>query len=473
MLADPTVRTIVDTLTTNAVGTGLTLTAKVDPISTGMTEDEARRVNDQIERAWAAYCMDPLECDGGGQFTMHEQCAQSFVQWLLNGESLTALDVGRAPGGTMATKIVNLDPRMICADRTMTVDGGHVFNGVEYSSAGRLRALHLRRIALGNFNQVSTPKRYAMRTPWGRPKFTFILERVLAGQIRGASPLLACLTPSRERSLLNELGVGAAALQNSFAATIESSAPADVALGGMEIERERIGAAIAGACVGMKAAWYAGPDAAKITLDAAKIVHLAPGDSLKMNQAAKIGPEYLAFQKNLGTSAARGAGMAPSDILGFADSNFASSRLEAALPHRLNLRRRRNVAERWMQNAYEAWLEESIAIGLIELPMTARPFWDAKQGYCQTKWRGQGMVTADRKKDAEADILLLMNGLVTMEEVIAERGGDLEQHIAQLRAEREMRKAAGLPLDYVTASQRRIQQEEDAGGTEDAENVRE
>jgi len=65
-------------------------------------------------------------------------------------------------------------------------------------------------------------------------------------------------------------------------------------------------------------------------------------------------------------------------------------------------------------------------------------------------------------------VLLLANGIVTLEEVLAERGVDLETHIAQLKSEREMRKAAGLPLDYVTASQRRIQEEEDEGGTEDA-----
>jgi lambda family phage portal protein len=467
MLSDPTVRSIVDTLTTNAIGTGLTLTAKVDPIATGITPDEARAVNHQIETQWAAYCNDPVECDGGGQFTVHEMCAQAFVQWLLNGECLTALDVAYAPGGTMATKIVNLDPRMLCMDRTMAVDGGHVFNGVEYSQRGRLRALWLRRIALGNFNQVSTPKRYAMRTAWGRNRFIFILERVLAGQIRGASPLLACLTPSRERALLNELSVAGTALQNSFSATVESAVPSQGALKGLEIEREPTdwAAAISEAAVNLRAVWYTDT---KISLDAAKVVHLAPGDSLKLNQAAKIGPDYALFQKSLGLSAARASGVAPSDVIGFKDSNYASSRLEQALPHRLNLRRRKAVAERWMQDAYAAWLEESIAVGRIELPDRALPFWDARQGYTQAKWRGQGVVTADKKKDAEADSLLLANGIVTLEDVLAERGVDLETHIAQLKAEREMRKAAGLPLDYVTASQRREQEDEREGGAEDA-----
>ena len=123
-----------------------------------------------------------------------------------------------------------------------------------------------------------------------------------------------------------------------------------------------------------------------------------------------------------------------------------------------------------MQDAYAAWLEELIAVGRIELPNSALPFWDARQGYTQTKWRGQGVVTADKKKDAEADLLLLANGIVTLEDVLAERGVDLETHIAQLKSEREMRKAAGLPLDYVTASQRREQEDERDGGAEDASN---
>jgi capsid protein len=360
---------------------------------------------------------------------------------------------------------------MLDLTRTMTVDNGHVYSGVEYSERGRLQALWMRRIALGNFNQVGIPQRYPVRTAWGRPKFIFILERLLAGQIRGASPLLACLTPSRERALLNELSVAGVALQNSFSATVESAAPSNVALGGLEIDREpgAMGNAIADALVGLREVWYGRPDSAKISLDAAKIVHLAPGDTLKLNQAAKIGPDYATFQKSLGLSSARASGLAPSDILGFADSNFASARLEAALPHRLTLRRRRSVAEKWMQTAYEAWLEESIAMGFIAIPDSAAPFWDARQGYTQAKWRGAGMISADRKKDAEADVLLLMNGLATMEEVIAERGGDLEQHLAQLKAEREMRKAAGLPLDFVSSSQRRIVEDEEAGGTEDAD----
>jgi len=457
-LADPTLRAICDTILTNAVGEGLVLTSRVDAALTGMTPEEAKAVSHQIETAWTRYATNPLECDATGRYTVFEIAEQAMLSWLLSGEYLVAHDVARARGATFHTKAMLLDSRMIAADQTKTADGGSIYQGVEFDQRGLFTALHLRRVPLGSTVQSGEVKRVPVFTKWGRKKLSFYFETLFPGMVRGASPLLAALTPVQEKSMLNELSVGAQSLANAFAMVVQSAAPANVALAGLETAPEPTDRnAIAEALITLREAWYSGENGAKIRADASQVVHTAPGDELKFVTSPKTGPDYTAFQKSLTKSAARGAGVSYSDAAGdWSESSFASARLEAALPHRLTLRRRRSVAARLMQDIFESWLEEAVTIGVVTLPPHAKHFWDERSGYTQTKWRGAGQVSSDRKKDADAVTLELSNHLITLEDALAERGLDLETTIAQIAAEKKMLEAAGLTPAYFTSTNARV-----------------
>ena len=65
--------------------------------------------------------------------------------------------------------------------------------------------------------------------------------------------------------------------------------------------------------------------------------------------------------------------------------------------------------------------------------------------YSNAVWRGEGKPVADPLKAAQADILEIENGLATQEAKLGERGYDLEEVIAQRKAEKDLLTAAGLP----------------------------
>jgi capsid protein len=142
--------------------------------------------------------------------------------------------------------------------------------------------------------------------------------------------------------------------------------------------------------------------------------------------------------------------------------------MEQAQPFRTALRRRREIVGRFYATVYRCLVEEWLASGMIPLPESARPFWDCPRAYCKGEFLGVGVIEADKLKAAQAAVLRLANGLDTLSETLALEGKDFDAHLAQLKRERAALKEAGLPIDFVTTSQRRIEEQEDAGGNEEA-----
>lgn len=461
IVANPTIRTVLDTLTTQAIGTGLTLSSKPDAPALGITPEEARALSHAIETKWTGWANNPLEADSAGRHTLHEIAAAAFMCWLTTGEMFVAFDWRRTRDARTATKVALLSPNMI--DSRSQEDGDlRVFQGIAFDKRGRMVGVYMRRPTLGSTVTAAPSLLVPLRTGWGRSKLLFHLDLIQPGQVRGLSPIVAALTSAHERSMLQELTVAGTALQNTFALTVESSLPPAAAMRGLEVDDRASGAWEAG--LELREQWY---NAAKIQIEPGVVNHLAPGDALKMNRPQALTSHYADFEKSLTREAARAAGAMVEDVSGdFSQTSFSASRLAAELPHRINLRRRKAIAERFYREAFACWLEEQIETGEIELPSHAKSFQEAKDAYCACTWKGAGKVSADPYKDVMATEKALELGLTTLEEALSERGLDLETTIAQRKAEREMLEKAGLigqPV-YQANVQTRVMDEEDEDG---------
>ena len=88
-------------------------------------------------------------------------------------------------------------------------------------------------------------------------------------------------------------------------------------------------------------------------------------------------------------------------------------------------------------------------------PVTIRGYVDApdfyqyKTAYCRADWRGVGHLPIDPVKHQQSITEGLANGSLTLEEVIAEKGGDLEEHLDQLQEEKQLKEARGLSMQPV------------------------
>lgn len=438
--SNPAVATIVETSETNAVGVGLTLSSKPDAEALGMTPEQVRALSHAIETKWQAWAANPLEVDVSGRHDLHSLAGGFYRSAMLNGEGLATLDWQRFPGARTRTKVALLDVAQLDATRTGVFDNWRTLNGVAFNERGRVAGYWLRRLPLGSVTAAPISQFERAYTSWGRQRVIHLFELKDARQVRGLSPMVAALTPAHERESLGEFTLDNALLQSMFALTITSELPQQAAFNSLAVNDDASG--MGDDPLKSREDWYS---KAKISPQPGVINHLHPGDKLNFNSVDNPSSTFDAFDRSLVRKAARAAGESYENVSGdYSQTNFSASRMAGEQPHRTTMRRRRVLVEQFYQAVFAAWLEEMIETGEIELPADAPNFNDAKQAYCAAAWLGWGRAEPDRKKAADATILELENGLSTLESALAERGIDLETHIANLKAERDLLRAAGL-----------------------------
>ncbi len=456
--SNPALSTILDTSETNAVGTGLTLSSKPDADALGISPEAARKLSHAIETRWKAWAENAREVDISGRFDMHGLAAAAYRSALLNGEIVATLDWQSFRGVTTRTKVALLDTRQLDATIIGERDGWRVLNGVAFDQRGRVGGYYLRELPLGATYIQPMAKFTPAFTAWGRRKVIHLFELKDPRQVRGLSPLVGALTPAQEREANAEFTLANALLQTQFALTVESDLPPQAALGGLSVNDEMSGMS---GFVEDRASWYS---KSKISPQPGTVNHLAPGDKLKMNKVENPTATFDAFDKSLTRKAARAAGESYENVSGdYSMTNFSASRMAGEQPHRMTMKRRRNLVEAFYRAVFDAWLEEQLETGAIEAPDGAPPFYAMRDAYTSSKWLGWGRAEPDKKKAADATVLELENGLTTFEDALAERGLDLETHIQNLKNERDLLKAAGLDHPFypgATITQNRDDTEE-------------
>jgi lambda family phage portal protein len=448
MLSSNTVvATLVEQLSVAAIGSGLKLSAKPLAAALGITSAQARELSHEIEEKWGLWSGNPFECDASHRNTVHELATASFKSWLLTGESVVLLD-WRKGGSQTATKVHLIDSRQIDQSITRVDEAGSAIQGVQFDKLGRAVGYFIRPFVLGSFSYAPMPVYVPARTSWGRARVLHIFDLLGAGQIRGLSPLTASLSPAKSKETLQEFALAGAYVQQMMAATIESNLPTRQALGTFQVNDGLQGISDTNSM----ADWaksrgeYYGEGGARVRIEPGVVSHLAQGDSLKLHRSETPNSTYDSFHKALLRESAKASGASYEELSGdFSLTSFSASRLALDMPNRISERRRRVIAIKFYASVYAAWLEEQIETKAIQLPDGAKEFWQAKDAYCNAVWRGKGKANSDPLKAAQANVLLIQNGLATYDEVLGDDGKDFEEVLEQRQHERQMLEAAGLP----------------------------
>ena len=352
-----------------------------------------------------------------------------------------------------------LDAGQLDRTKNVTDATGATFAGVTTDGRGRVLGYWLRPYVAGKLFNAPMPTFVPVATSWGRVKVIHLFDLTASGQVRGLSPLVAALTPAHEKNTLQEYTLVAAMLGTSFAITVESDFPPQVAFDGLRTVNVDGNAVAPLDPVTMRAQWYGKQ---RIEPKPGIVNHLAPSDKLKFNKAEAPNSTYAEFDKSLTRSAAKAAGSSYEDASGdYSKTSFSASRMAMELPHRIMTRRRAAIVERFYQAVFGAWLEEEVETGRLKLPPGAPAFWEAKDAYCAARWLGIGRVSPDPKKQAEADVLEIENNLATLTDKLGERGRDFDEWLAERKHEVEALKAAGLPVNEPgnVTTQRRLNED--------------
>lgn len=413
-------------LRTNAVGTGLHLKSTINEEVLGISADEARELEETIEREFAHWA-NSTNCDIERIDNFYQLQQLALLNALLSGDSFALMTTTERIGS-----IYDLRIELVEADRISTPDNQTVnplfCEGVEKNEAGEVVAYHISKFHPLSFAERK-PREWvrvkAFGEKTGRRNVIHVMNRERIGQVRGVPFLSPVIETIKQLGRYTEAEVLAAVINGLFTVFIEKEgASDDMAFGEvvpeeMQVDRE---------------------DENSIELAPGAVIDLGEGEKANMVNPGRPNPNFdpfvMAVIKQIGAALE-----IPYEILIMAFSNNYSASRAAILEFFkvIKMYRAWFVAD-FCQPIYEEWLSEAVARGRIHAPGF---FHDPiiKDTYCSAEWNGPSAGQLDPKKEVEAAELRVQSGFSTRERETTElTGTDFYKNVKQRKREEELLK---------------------------------
>lgn len=416
-------------LRTNTVGTGLHLKSSINEEILGITPEEARALEEQIEREFA-YWAESTNCDLERMDNFYQLQQLALLNALLSGDSFALMSTTKRTGS-----IYDLRIELIEADRISTPDVEKVnplfCEGVEKNEDGEVVAYHISKFHPLSFvdrepREWVRIKAYGKKT--GRRNILHIMNRERIGQVRGVPFLSPIIEPIKQLGRYTDAEILAAVVSGLLTVFIEKESISDDTPFGEVIPKElQVDAG----------------DENSIELGGGMIVDLAEGEKANMVNPGRPNPNYDPFVNSIIKQ--MGAALEiPYEILIMSfNSNYSASRA-AILEFFKTIKMYRVwfVAD-FCQPIYEEWLSEAVAKGRIKAPgFFTDPM--RKYAYCTAEWSGPSVGQLDPIKEVQAADLRVQGGYSTREKEARElTGTDFYKNIKQRKREEELLKEVG------------------------------
>lgn len=166
-----------------------------------------------------------------------------------------------------------------------------------------------------------------------------------------------------------------------------------------------------------------------------------PGETLEMLNPNRPNTALGEFRGAQIRAASRGIQLTNSAFSGDYNGTYSAQRqelVEATEGYRVLTA---IFVSRFVRPLWERHVELAITAGLIKLPRGIR-----METVAQAEFRGPKMPWIDPKKEADALLLMTQGGFQSAQQVIAERGGRLQDVYEQMSRERKLAKELGLTL---------------------------
>lgn len=413
-------------LRTNAVGTGLHLKSTINEEILGITSEEARKLEETIEREFAHWA-NSTNCDIERIDNFYQLQQLALLNALLSGDSFALMTTTKRTGS-----IYDLRIELVEADRVSTPDNETInplfCEGVEKNANGEVVAYHISKFHPLSF-QDREPREWvrvkAFGEKTGRRNVIHVMNRERIGQVRGVPFLSPVIETIKQLGRYTEAEVLAAVINGLFTVFIEKeSASDDVPFGeavpeDMQVDSE---------------------DEGSIELAPGAVIDLGEGEKANMVNPGRPNPNFdpfvMAVIKQIGAALE-----IPYELLIMAFSNNYSASRAAILEFFkvIKMYRAWFVAD-FCQPIYEEWLCEAVAKGRINAPgFFNDPI--IKDAYCSAEWNGPSAGQLDPKKEVEAAELRVQGGFSTRERETTElTGTDFYKNIKQRKREEELLK---------------------------------
>lgn len=427
-VSDPVIASLLRTMRNNVIGpTGFTFQSKVS----GLSEEKNSEINTKIEYAWYDFTQ-VQNVDISARFNLTDMLHKALDKYLIDGEIAIRIYYT----GKYGIQLQLLDFEAI----DYKYNAGNVFNGVEIDGYTKPIAYH---ILDANGDRYRIPAEQIIH----------VCNYYDVAKYRGMSFLTPALETLRDINTYNKAEITAAINEATRVLTYESS--------------ESYGTAYEGASDLTSFNPNAQPepqDTISPTLEALASSSIRVGSTsiealpngVKLNQLSSNHPSSASpeFQKTFYKRLAAGLGISYLTLmLDLDDSTYSGSRATALLERPTYKRFRTILIEKILNRVYKLWLTEYLSKNKATMPKIDGKY----DAYFEFEFMGLGFDYINPKDEADAQVVALNSGLITLTEILAERGKDLEDHLKTLVAEKEKLSQYGINFGAAYASNKPVE----------------
>ena len=412
----------INTVTTSAVGTGLSLNVQPEAGILGWSEDQAAAWAQQVESEFRAWAGNPQACDASKTQDFYSIQALAFRSALESGDIFALLPMVSDPRHIYQTRIHLIEADRI-GNKSNVKDTDGLAGGVEMDRYGAPVNYHIMRSHPYGLSRTTTEWDVvpAFGKKSGRRNVIHLLDRRRPGQTRGFPYLAPVVEHLKQLSQYTEAEIAAAVVAGMFTVMVKTE-------GGQGLD------------IGADNQSAAGSD---IKMGYGAIVDLAAGEDISTANPGRPNTAFDPFVQAI----LRQVGVAleiPFELLiKHFTASYSAARAALLEAWRFFKIKRAWLAGQFCQPIYEAWFEEAVALGRIDAPgFFDDPF--LRSAYLGTEWIGDAPGQIDPYKEIQAarariDADLSNHSIETM----AIHGLQWEQTHRGLKRERDRQVADG------------------------------
>ena len=432
---DGVTRSVVNSLTTNVVGKGLSPQSIIPWKRLGITAEQAREIQDQIEWLWIEWTD---QAHFRGQLTFEGLQAMAVRSLVRSGEFLHLPVIEKRPrsGCRFRLRIQEIDPRRLRTPYTK-VESPYFHDGVEVNLYGVPVAYWIQNptpeFGFVDYTCLATEdyQRYPAMLNFGRRGVFHIFRAEEDEQYRGSSPLSPVVSFLRNftDSIDNEL----------LAQVIASSFPVFIELEG-------------GVAGGLPDYVQEGQTEEEPRyyqdVQGGQIMYGNKGEKPQVLESSRPSSNF----QNFCTLLLRMIGAAlelPYETItkDFSKTNYSSARAALLEASRVYDIYRSDLIRHYCQPIFSMVVEEAYLSGLIDLPCSVVEFYRDKTLWTNARWIAPARGYIDPLKEANANIAMINAGLMSRSEAIAERGGDFDDVAQRIADENEILEDLGISFE--------------------------
>lgn len=423
-MGSPLATSAIKTNRTNVIGSGLKLKSQIDGEFLGLSAEETRKLEGNIEREFNLWA-ESKNCDIERLNDFYELQQIAFMSWLMNGDAFVMLPVLKRKFEVYDLRILLIEADRVC-NKNYISNSERLQEGVETNERGEIEYYHIcsRHPLSTTYDKAPEwvkVKAYGDRT--GRPNILHLMENERIGQRRGVPILAPVIEALKQISRYTEAELMAAVISGMFTVFIESKDTNEGNAFGANISFEDE---------------VDSDDENSYELGNGAVVQLGEGETAKEVNPGRPNEKFEGFVNSI-TKQIGSALEIPKELLTKEfTASYSASRAALLEAWKMFRMKRTWMANDFCQPIFVEWMHEAVAKGRIYAPgFFTDPL--IRKAYCQAEWSGPSAGQLDPQKEVNAAVSRIEQGFSTAaKETMELTGGDYYKNVKQRKQEVEL-----------------------------------